>query len=83
MAATHYEEGVFHGVEVVVSECCGGQGRGKACEGACNGGPGRNESSPRYPLGPCMGGVCVVEALSGDGRSCSLRLLPHQDLGCH
>lgn len=62
MAASRYGEAGCHGVEGVVFEYCVGQGRGRACGGACSGGPGHNESPLRFPLGPCRGGVCVVVA---------------------
>lgn len=58
VVASQYGEAGCHGVEGVVSECCGDQGRGRACGWACSGGPGHNESLPHSPLGPCRGGVC-------------------------
>lgn len=62
VVASQYGEVGYHGVEGVVSECCGGQGRGKACGAACSDGPGHNERLPRSLLGPCRGGVCGVGA---------------------
>lgn len=60
--ASQYGEVEFHGEEGVVSECCEGQGRGRACGEVSSGGPGHNESLHRYPLGPYRGGVCGVVA---------------------
>lgn len=62
VAASQNEEAGCHGVEGGVSECCGDQGRGMACEGACSGGPGHNERPHHSPLGLCRDGVCGVVA---------------------
>lgn len=58
MAASLHGEVGCHGVEGAVSACCGGRGKGRACEAACSDGPGHNEPLPRSPLGPCRGDVC-------------------------
>lgn len=60
--ASPYGEAGCHGVEGVESECCGGLDKGRACDGACSDGPGRNERLPRSPLGPCRSGVCGLAA---------------------
>lgn len=71
-----------HGVDEVVFGYCAGQGRGRACEGACSGGLGHNENLHRFPLGPCRGGEHVVVAESVNGRRSSLRWQPRLGLGC-
>lgn len=83
VGASWYDEVGCHDVEGVESECCGGRGRGRACDGACSDGPGHNEHLLHFPLGPCRGDVCGLGALSEDGKMCSLQWLPHQGLGCH
>lgn len=62
MEASRSGEGGCCGAGGGVSECCEGQGRGRACEEACSDGPGRNENPRRFPLGPCRGGVQAVAA---------------------
>lgn len=80
MEARSYGEVGCHGVEGEGSECCGGQGRDRACDGACSDGPGHNEHLRRSPLGPNRG---ELVALSGDGKMCSLQWLPRRGLVCH
>lgn len=62
MEASQCGEVVCYGVDGVVIECCGGQGRDRTCGGACSGGLGHNEHQPHCPLGPCRGGACDVVA---------------------
>lgn len=80
--ASRYGEGGCHGVDEGVFECCAGQGRRRACEEACSGGPGHNENLRRFPLGPCRGGVHVAVAECVNGRRSSLQWQLRLGLGC-